>query len=88
MSTDRTVNELAQATFDKTYISSKEIIDRLGISKSTLLLGNKKGFLPTPVTVHGIKAYIWVRDDAEAGIVRWEQALNARKALNNSGDAA
>ncbi len=79
MSTNRTVNSVHQDEFDKKYISSKEICDRLKISKSSLLLGNKNGYLPEPITITGISAYIWIRAECVEMLDAWEKLLNAKR---------
>ncbi len=79
MSAERTVNQRHQDEFDKKYITSKEICDRLRISKSTLLLGNKNGYLPEPITVAGISAYLWIREESADLLDAWEKLLNAKR---------
>ena len=79
MSTERTVNEKTQAEFDDKYITSKELMTRLKISKATLLLGNKRGLLPEPLTVSGISAYLWVRAETVELVDAWDKMLTAKR---------
>ena len=79
MSVERTVSETAQAEFDKKYVTSRELMDRLQISKSTLLLGNRNGYLPEPLTVSGLSAYIWVRAETVELVDAWGKMLNAKR---------
>lgn len=74
-----------QEHFDRTFISSTEICQRLGIARSTLFNGIRAGKLPEAITIltaTGDRAHImlWERVHAEPMMEQWGKAIEARKA--------
>lgn len=68
----------AQREFDRTYISSTEIMKRLHIARSTLLLARRSGRLPNPICVQG-QTYLWERTNVEPYLQAWELLLGVRR---------
>jgi predicted site-specific integrase-resolvase len=74
-----------QEHFDRTFISSSEVCQRLGIARSTLFHGARSGKLPEAIIIkraNGVGAHImlWERDKAEPMLQEWSKAIDARKA--------
>ncbi len=69
----------AQQEFDDTYISSSEISRELGISRSTIVQGKKRGMLPDPVTVNGAQIQLWKRVEVRPYLDTWKAALQQRR---------
>jgi len=65
----------AQEEFDKKYVSSTELCQRLGVTRATLMNGRKRGALPEPVRVNRPNGdphiMLWVRKEAEPYVARW-----------------
>jgi hypothetical protein len=74
-----------QEQFDRTYISSSEICQRLGINRSSVFYGVRNGKLPQGITIKrpdgGVHIILWLRVDAEPRLVAWQKAIEAKKAL-------
>lgn len=69
-------NTEAQQRFDRTYISSQEIMRRLKVARPSISCALKRGTLPRPILV-GAQRYVWEREVAEPFIARWEEQLRA-----------
>ena len=75
-----------QEHFDKTYISSSEVCERLGVVRSTLFNGAKPGKLPEPIIIRraggeGAHIILWLRADAEPMMEEWAKSIASRKGL-------
>ena len=70
----------AQERFDKMYITSTEIIDRLKTSRAAIFYRKEAGHLPNPITFQGRKLYIWEREAIEPYIQEWEMSLSQSRA--------
>lgn len=68
----------AQREFDRKYISSTEIMKRLNVARSTLLLARRSGRLPNPICVQG-QTFLWERDNVEPYLTAWELMLGVRR---------
>ena len=71
----------AQERFDELYISGNEIQRVLGVQRSSILAARRKGLLPEPVVVPGIRAFIWERDKATPCINAWKASLNFKRGI-------
>lgn len=70
----------AQDRFNERYISSKEIIDRVKVSRPTIASARRRGLLPDPVAVSETVTFLWERDEVEPFIKAWEAVLRAQRA--------
>lgn len=61
----------AQIEFDRTYITTSEIIQRLGVSKMAVCQAKQKGILPNSIELPNLT--IWKRKDIEPYIKDWEK---------------
>lgn len=68
----------AQREFDERYITSSEIAETLGVSRSTILHARRTGKLPDMIVVRG-RAFIWERDKVKDYIEAWKVVLDARR---------
>lgn len=68
-----------QETFDKHYITSTEIQRELGVERSTILNARKRGMLPDPIIVMGVRAFIWEREKVKPYLKAWELSLKSRR---------
>ena len=66
------VGVTAQAEFDRTYVSSTELCQRLGWSRENIRQRREAGALPEPVRVYrpdgGVLVQLWRREQLEAGL--------------------
>lgn len=73
-----------QEHFDRTFISSTEICQRLGVARSTLFNGARAGKLPEGIVIRrrdgGAHIMLWERHVAEPMLEQWSKAIAARKA--------
>ena len=73
-----------QHEFDKTYISSTEICQRLGIHRSTVFNGAKAGKLPDCIIIRRLDGsahiMLWMRAQAEPMLDAWAKEIASRKA--------
>jgi predicted DNA-binding transcriptional regulator AlpA len=77
--------ESAQMRFDKNYITSAEIMQRLDISRSAILYARKTGKLPGAIEVQPGVLYIWEREKVEPYIGAWKMLLDARRGETLNG---
>ena len=71
--------DTAQARFDRRYITSSEIGERLQVSRPAIHFRRKAGLLPDPIVVHGNQLQMWERDAIEPHLVEWEKSLTERR---------
>jgi predicted DNA-binding transcriptional regulator AlpA len=76
---DAVVVDNAQIRFDKAYITSGEICDRLGLCRTSVLQAKKRGTLPDSVMVGGTML-IWERAKVEPYLDAWSLILRTRRA--------
>ena len=69
----------AQERFDNIYISSREIVERLEVSRPTISQARKRGLLPDPVVINDTLIYLWERSSVEPYLVSWEMMLRVRR---------
>lgn len=68
----------AQREFDERYITSSEIMEKLGVTRTTILLARRTGKLPDPIDIQG-KIFIWERDKVKDYLAAWKVVLDARR---------
>lgn len=72
-----------QTYFDQTFISSTEICQRLGVSRSTVYNGSRANKLPEPIVIRradgGAHIMLWLREQAEPMLSEWAKAIASRK---------
>lgn len=76
----------AQARFDEMYITSAEIMQRLGVTRSAILYARKTGKLPCAIEVQPGTLYIWERRKVEPYISAWKVILDARRGETANAD--
>lgn len=69
-----------QERFDSQYISSREIVQRLGVTRPTVSQAHKRGLLPSPIIIAESQIYIWERAAVEPMLQAWALMLNAKRA--------
>lgn len=69
---------LLQQEFDKRYITTSEIVETLGISRSTVHVARVSGKLPDPIDVHG-QVFIWERARVQEYLDAWKLMLDTRR---------
>ncbi len=69
----------AQDTFDRTYITSTEIISRLGITRNGIAHARRRGMLPDPIVVNDGQLYLWERDAVRPYLDAWALWLSVRR---------
>jgi predicted DNA-binding transcriptional regulator AlpA len=68
-----------QNVFDKVYISSKEMCDRLNVARSSLMHAYRRGTIPYPIQVNEGLVMLWVRETVEPFLVAWEHSLAEKR---------
>ena len=69
----------AQKKFQDQYITSAEIQKELGVERSTVVNARKRGMLPEPIIVPGIRIFIWEREPLQPYLNAWKLALASRR---------
>lgn len=72
-------NNNAEADFKARYITTPEILKRLRIARSTLLLARRTGRLPGGFPIYG-QLYVWERAGVEPYLQAWELMRSAKGA--------
>lgn len=67
-----------QRAFDDHYITSSEIAETLGVSRSTVHVARVNGKLPNPIDVQG-QIYIWERATIRGYLDAWGTMLRAQR---------
>lgn len=70
---------IAQERFDKTYITSSEIAQRLEVTRPAIHFRRKAGLLPCAITVPGNTLTIWERESIEPHLRKWEEQLQSKR---------
>ena len=73
---------IAQERFDKTYITSSEIAQRLEVTRPAIHFRRKAGLLPCAITVPGNTLTIWERESIEPHLRKWEEQLQSKRVGN------
>ena len=69
----------AQERFDKMYVTSTEIQQRLNVVRSVILKARHRGMLPDPVVIPGLRAFIWERENVTPYLDAWELSLASHR---------
>jgi predicted DNA-binding transcriptional regulator AlpA len=78
MSNKQIQTNFAEAEFNLRYITSTEILKRLDIARSSLLLARRAGRLPNAIRLPG-QTFIWLRADVEPYLSAWATMLKVRR---------
>ena len=74
-----------QQHFDRTYISSSEVCQRLGVVRSTVFNGARANKLPEPIIIRrpdgGSHIMLWLREQAEPMMAAWALEIQSRKGV-------
>lgn len=73
---------IAQERFDRTYITSTEIAQRLSVTRPAIHFRRKAGLLPDAITVSGNQLFIWEREPIEPHLRKWEEQLQSKRVVN------
>lgn len=68
----------AQREFDERYITSSEIMEKLGVTRTTILHARRTGKLPDPIDIQG-RIFIWERSKVADYLDAWKILLDARR---------
>lgn len=68
----------AQREFDEKYITSSEIMDQLGVTRTAIFNARQTGKLPDPIDVQG-QIFIWERDKVQPYLNAWKIVLDVRR---------
>lgn len=77
MSVEYTAPE--QQEFDKVFISSKEVCERMGVQRSSLVHAYRRGTVPFPIQVNGGLVMLWYREAIEPHLVAWAASLAEKR---------
>jgi predicted DNA-binding transcriptional regulator AlpA len=69
----------AQEEFDRTYITAREICEKLQITRTGIVYGRQRGMLPEPIRVNGGQLLIWKREAVDPFLEAWQLNLRARR---------
>lgn len=70
---------IAQERFDKTYITSSEIAQRLSVTRPAIHFRRKAGLLPNAIAVSENQLFIWEREPIEPHLRKWEDQLQSKR---------
>lgn len=68
----------AQREFNERYITSSEIMEKLRVTRTTILLARRTGKLPDPINIQG-KIFVWERDKVTPYLDAWKIVLDVRR---------
>jgi len=68
----------AQHEFNERYITSSEIMEKLDVTRTTILSARRTGKLPDPIDIQG-KIFIWERDKVTPYLDAWKVVLDVRR---------
>ena len=68
----------AQEEFNERYITSTEIMQTLGITRTAMLAARRSAKLPDPIDIHG-KIFIWERAPLQPYLAAWKMVLEVRR---------
>jgi predicted DNA-binding transcriptional regulator AlpA len=74
----KTETSEAQRKFNETYISTSEMIEMLGVSRTAIHTARTTGKLPNPICIHG-QIFVWERAKVSAYLDAWRLMLNTRR---------
>lgn len=68
----------AQLQFDERYITSTEIMEHMGVTRTAVHMARVTGKLPAPIDVKG-KLFIWERATVMPYLAAWKIVLDVRR---------
>ena len=72
---------ISQQRFDQQYITASEIINTLGVTRSSVHIARKTGRLCDPINVHD-QIFIWDRAKIQPYLDAWRVVLTTRRGAN------
>ena len=72
-------NTTAQQRFDAKYITSREIVLELDLSRTALLNARQRNLLPDAVFIEGANIYLWERQAVREALDSWKTKLDSRR---------
>lgn len=73
--------ETAQQRFDRLYITSGEICETYGVSRTSVVNARRRGLLPDPIFTNDGHLAIWERERVTPFLKAWKVNLDARRGL-------
>ena len=70
---------IAQKTFDEKYITSREVCERLKVTRPALHNRRKVGKLPNPIVTFNGQLVMWEREFITAYLDEWETQIKASR---------
>lgn len=67
-----------QGEFDKKYITSKEVIEYVGVSRPALFAARNKGYLPGAISIADGKVIFWEREFIMPHLKLWRASFRRR----------
>lgn len=68
-----------QNEFDRNYVTTKEIVESLNVTRATIVNARSRGILPKPVKVAGARTLIWKRSFIQPYLDAWRISLASRR---------
>jgi len=69
---------IPQKEFNDRYVTTSEIVETLGVSRSTVHTARTTGRLPDAIDVHG-NVFVWERHKVQAYLDAWKVMLDTRR---------
>lgn len=67
-----------QKEFDSKYITSKEVIDFVGVTRPALFAARSKGYLPGAISTADGKVFFWDREYIMPHLILWRASIRRR----------
>jgi predicted DNA-binding transcriptional regulator AlpA len=69
-----------QQEFDAKYVCTRELLERLKVTRPTISQAVRRGLLPKPIVVNDSNIFLWLREETEKIVSAWETMLIAKRA--------
>lgn len=69
----------AQTEFDRKFITSSEVCERLRVTRVAIHIRRKNGKLPNAIVIGPALVTLWERDDIEPFLQEWQEHLTKRR---------
>jgi hypothetical protein len=73
----------AQARFVAAYVTSSEVCQTLGVTRTSVLAARRRGALPEPIRVNDCTIMIWERQAVTPYLMAWGAILAARRRITS-----
>lgn len=70
----------AQKRFDETYITASEVMEYVGVNRTSLHFAREQGRLPEPIFVKN-RIFIWERATTMPYLDAWKKVLQVRRGV-------